>query len=97
MATLCLFGTYDPDAPRLKRLVAGWEARGGTVITCHAPMWPEAGARADLPLSGGLRAYGARWLVAQVRLWELREAIRRADVVLVPYPGHMDMPLARRL
>ncbi|MNS44126.1 putative glycosyl transferase [compost metagenome] len=97
MATLCLFGAYDPDAPRLKRLVAGWEAQGGTVISCHAPMWPDAGARADLPGSGGMRAYGARWLVAQVRLWELREAVKRADVVLVPYPGHMDMPLARRI
>jgi glycosyltransferase involved in cell wall biosynthesis len=97
VATLCLFGTYDPDAPRLKRLMAGWEAQGGTVIGCHAPMWPEAGARAELPGSGGMRDYGARWLVAQVRLWELREAVKRADVVLVPYPGHMDMPLARRL
>ena len=97
MATLCLFGTYDPDAPRLKRLVAGWEARGGTVISCHAPLWPGAGVRAELPGSGGLRDYGARWLVAQVRLWELREAVKRADVVLVPYPGHADMPLARRL
>ena len=97
MARLCLFGAYDPDAPRLKRLLAGWTALGGRVVECPAPMWPGAGERAALPGSGGLAAMPGRWLAAQARLWRQREAVRGADVVLVAYPGHLDMPMARAL
>ena len=64
MATLCLFGAYDPEAPRLKRLLAAWEALGGTVVTCHAPIWPGAGERSALPNSGRLKGFVGRWLGA---------------------------------
>jgi glycosyltransferase involved in cell wall biosynthesis len=97
MATLCLFGAYDPDSPRLKRLLAAWEHLGGKIVTCAAPIWPGAGERAALPRSGKLRGFARRWLGAQVRLWRQHEAIAQADVVLVAYPGHLDMPMARAL
>ena len=97
MATLCFFGTFDPDAPRVKRLMAGWEAVGGTVVTCQAPMWPEAGARATLPTEGGLGRWLGRWLSTRRRLWSQRDVAKDAVAVVVPYPGHFDVGLARRL
>lgn len=89
--TLCCFGTYDPETPRFQTLKAAWPGR---VVELHAPLWPGAGERAAIAPSGGLLRWGARWLGAQRRLWAQRQALAEADAVLVPYPGHFDMPLA---
>ncbi|HEY9720572.1 MAG TPA: glycosyltransferase family 4 protein [Oscillatoriaceae cyanobacterium] len=94
MPVLALFGSYDPEHPRLRVLIEAWRARGGTIVECHAPLWPDD--RAGLP-SGGLLRWIFPWLGTQWRLWRQRKILREADAVLVPYPGHFDMPLARHL
>ncbi|MDB5096118.1 MAG: glycosyl transferase group 1, partial [Cyanobacteria bacterium RYN_339] len=38
-----------------------------------------------------------RWAAAQAALWGGRGALGELDALLVPYPGHADMPLARRV
>lgn len=96
MGRLCFFGTFDPDAPRVKRLMAGWQALGGEVSTVHVPMWPEAGDRAALPTQGGLVRWVWRWLRAQRALSRRRREVAQADAILVPYPGHFDVALAKR-
>lgn len=95
MRTLCLFGSYDPETPRVQQLKAGWEAAGGRVIELHAPVWPAAGARAVMAGAGVFPV--GRVLSAQRALWAQRSRIEEADVVLVPYPGHFDMWVAARV
>lgn len=94
--TLALFGTYDPRLPRTRMLVAGWKAAGGAVLEINEPIWPEAGTRAATAAAlGHLGISPWRWLAAQARLWQRRSELSAADVVLVPYPGYLDMPIAR--
>lgn len=94
MSILALFGSYDAAHPRTRVLIEAWQARGGSILECHAPLWP--GDRALLP-SGGLWRWVWPWLGAQWRLWRQRRVLKKADAVLVPYPGHFDLPLARHL
>jgi glycosyltransferase involved in cell wall biosynthesis len=92
---LGLFGTYDPDAPRLATLAAGLADLGHALVPCHAPLWP-----AGLAREGVARApwrWPARWAAAQAALWRRRGELAGVDALLVPYPGHADMPLARRV
>lgn len=92
--TICFFGTYDPETPRNKLLKAAWEAIGGTVIEANVPIWPAAGARAGLKLSPNLIA---RRLDAARRLRGMADRVAAADVILVGYPGHLDVHLAHEL
>lgn len=90
-----LFGTYDPAAPRLATLKAGLAELGQAVVECHAPLWP-----AGLAREGVARApwrWPVRWAAAQAALWRQRDLLAGVDALLVPYPGHADMPLARRV
>lgn len=83
------FGTYQRDYPRNAQVRSCLRAAGVEVVERHAPLWE--GRREAW--SAGLGTL-ARLAVAEGRL-----ALRRpvaADVVLVGYPGHFDLPAARR-
>ena len=94
---LAVFGTWDPTSPRTAMLLAGWRATGGEVIAVQEPMWPASHERLALATNGGTPGLARRWLDAQSRLWHRRGELAGADAILVPYPGHADMPLARLL
>jgi glycosyltransferase involved in cell wall biosynthesis len=82
------FGTYQRDYPRNAQVRSCLRRAGVDVVECHAPIWD---GRRDA-WSAGLGTL-ARLVVAESRL-----ALRRAadaDVVLVGYPGHFDVPAAR--
>lgn len=97
LPTLCCFGTPDRRVPRFRLLAAGWRNRGGAIIEICEELWPPAGERARLAARPGLWRWGGRWLAAQWRLWQRRAELGPADMLLVTYPGHLDMPLARLL
>ena len=83
------FGTYQREYPRNAQVRSCLRAAGIEVVERHAPIWD---GRRD-GWSAGLGTL-ARLAVAESRL-----ALRRptaADVVLVGYPGHFDLPAARR-
>ncbi len=94
---LAAFGSYDAATPRTALLIAGWRGLGGELIEVREPLWPAAGERAAL--AGALRpaALARDWLTTQRHLWARRHELAGADAILVPYPGHLDMPLARLL
>lgn len=92
MARLGLFGSYDREAPRLALLKAGVEALGHTLTECHEPPLPKA-ERAALARAPWLAA--GRLGLSQARLWQRRHELAGVDALLVPYPGHAVMPLAR--
>lgn len=83
------FGTYDRAAPRNAQVISCLRAAGVTVVERHRQVW---GRDNWSP--------GVRQLVALARseiALARRLADDDADVVMVGYPGHPDMPAARRI
>jgi len=88
MSRVLVAGTFDPEFARNQRLIGFLEANGHEVVTCHATLW--RGPRYQMP---GRRllptAFAA--VFAYVRLVYTFLRTRRADVVLVLYPGWFDV------
>ena len=82
------FGTYDRAAPRNTQVVSCLRGAGVRVHELHREVW----GRHNWSL--GFRQL-ARIIRAERDL--AREAEEEADVVIVGYPGHFDMPAARRV
>jgi glycosyltransferase involved in cell wall biosynthesis len=85
------FGTYQRDYPRNAQVISCLREAGVEVIERHIPVWD--GRRHNWSVRG--RA-ALRLLWAEAKLWwPTYEA--PFDVVLVGYPGHFDVPRARRI
>ncbi len=84
------FGTYERDYPRNAQVVSCLRGAGVEVIERHFPVWD--GQRHKLSI--GLRGL-ARTAVAETRL--AFSSAGDADILLVGYPGHLDMPAAKRV
>jgi glycosyltransferase involved in cell wall biosynthesis len=82
------FGTYDRASPRNTQVISCLRRVGVTVVQRHREVWGRHN------WSVGLREL-ARVLRAEGSLARRRED--DADVVVVGYPGHFDMPAARRV
>ena len=81
------FGTYDRASPRNTQVVSCLRRAGVTVVERHREIWGRHNWSVGLTqLARMARAEGA--------LARRRED--DADVVVVGYPGHFDMPAARR-
>jgi glycosyltransferase involved in cell wall biosynthesis len=85
------FGTYERDYPRNAQVISCLRRAGVDVVERHADVW---GGRRH-KWSPGLGA-GARLALAEARLLA-RGRRERFDVVVVGYPGHLDVPVARRI
>jgi len=83
------FGTYQRDYPRNAQVISCLRRAGVQVDEHHVSVWESSRQN----WSAGARA-GARLALAELRL--LRRPRREFDVVLVGYPGHLDLPAARR-
>ena len=87
------FGTYERDYPRNAQVISCLRRAGAVVLEHHVGVWE--GRRHKWALGP---AAAARVATAQARLiadgWRLRG---RFDVVLVGYPGYLDLPAARLL
>ena len=83
------FGTYERDYPRNAQVISALRAAGVDVVERHAAVWD--GSRDNW--RARTRA-GLRLMLAEARLWWPPRG--EYDVVLVGYPGHFDMPRARR-
>ncbi|HMI99465.1 MAG TPA: glycosyltransferase family 4 protein [Gaiellaceae bacterium] len=84
------FGTYERDYPRNAEVMSALRGAGVDVIERHTPVWE--GRRDNW--SARWRT-GARLAVAELRLrFSPRDTF---DAVVVGYPGHFDVPHARRI
>ena len=83
------FGTYERAYPRNAQVISCLRRAGVEVAERHMPVWEgrehkwSAGPLAALRLAG-----------AEARL--LARPRERFDALLVGYPGHLDLPAARR-
>lgn len=95
---LCFFGTYDRHRPRTTVLLKGLRAHDIPVVECWHSPW--VGVR-DKSQLGGARGYvwaGLRYLIALPSL-VIRYLLSTPshDAVVVPYPGQVDVIVARML
>jgi glycosyltransferase involved in cell wall biosynthesis len=83
------FGTYERDYPRNAQVISALRGAGVEVIERHAPVWER-----NRDNWGARTGVGLRLMLAEARLWwPPRDEY---DIVMVGYPGHFDMPRARR-
>jgi glycosyltransferase involved in cell wall biosynthesis len=83
------FGTYERDYPRNAQVISALRRAGVEVVEHHAGVWENSRQNWS---AGPVAA--ARLALAELRL--LRRPHGDFDVVLVGYPGHFDLPAARR-
>jgi glycosyltransferase involved in cell wall biosynthesis len=83
------FGTYERDYPRNAQVISCLRHAGVEVRERHESVWE---GRRDGWRAGAGDA--ARLALAEARL--LRTPRERFDAVIVGYPGHFDLPVARR-
>ena len=84
------FGTYERDYPRNAQVISCLRRAGVEVREQHERVWD---GRRDSWRAGPLDA--ARLVLAEAKLL-VRRPRERYDAVLVGYPGHFDLPAARR-
>jgi glycosyltransferase involved in cell wall biosynthesis len=83
------FGTYERRYPRNAQVISCLRRAGVEVVERHEPVWD---GREDKWSVGAVAA--ARLVLAELRLLLRRSP--SADVLVVGYPGHLDLPAARR-
>jgi glycosyltransferase involved in cell wall biosynthesis len=83
------FGTYDPAYPRNAQVISALRGAGVEVLERHRTVWNPR-ARPRVGLRQLARIAGTERILA-------REAGGDADVLVVGYPGHFDLPAARRV
>lgn len=82
------FGTYDRTYPRNAQVISALRGAGVDVVEAHTAVWGRHNWSVGM-------AQLARIARAETRL--ARQKARDADVVIVGYPGHFDVPAARRV
>jgi glycosyltransferase involved in cell wall biosynthesis len=85
------FGTYERDYPRNAQVISSLRGAGVDVVERHASVWERRRHKWSLGLGAALRVAGA-----ETRLI-LGGRRQQFDAIIVGYPGHFDMPAARRL
>jgi glycosyltransferase involved in cell wall biosynthesis len=83
------FGTYERDYPRNAQVISCLRGAGVDVVERHAPVWEGSRDNWSARTTKGLRL-----ALAEARLWWPPRG--EYDLVIVGYPGHFDMPRARR-
>jgi glycosyltransferase involved in cell wall biosynthesis len=83
------FGTYERDYPRNAQVISCLRRAGVEVDEHHVPVWD--GRRDNWRAGPGA---AARLAAAELRL--LRRPGFTYDALIVGYPGHFDLPAARR-
>jgi len=98
---VCYFGTYRANYSRNQIMIAALRAAGVEVIECHVPLW--SGVEDRVRVASGHWASGAflkRLISAYSRLLAKYLALAKNDdydIMVVGYPGQMDLFLARLL
>lgn len=91
---ILLWGTYDTGKPRVRILRDGLQKNGFIIEEIHAPVW--AGVEDKSQLRGFLPRLGRalRWIAAYPRLLLRLLRAKKPDLILVGYPGLIDILFA---
>jgi len=83
------FGTYERSYPRNAQVMSALRRAGVEVVERHEPVWEGQEEKWSVGAGAALRL-----LLAEARLFG--GSCPKADVVIVGYPGHLDLAAARR-
>lgn len=90
---LAYFGTYDPAYPRSAVAIAGLRELGVTVYELRAPLPPLTAAQ--MATARGAAQLAAALAGAHIALAAQLRGHRPVEALVVGYPGHLVVPLAR--
>jgi glycosyltransferase involved in cell wall biosynthesis len=95
---VCMWGTFDKEYPRNQIISQGLEVNGVEVILCHEPVWEHTndktkGYRGPI---GKIRLI-MQLIWAYIKLFFRYFLTPKHDLLIVGFPGHFDMPIARVL
>jgi glycosyltransferase involved in cell wall biosynthesis len=98
MRILC-WGTYDTSKPRARLLLKGLRLAGADVDECHVDIWQGVVDKSQVRGVRQRLGIATRWLLSYPRLvWRLAHA-PKPDVLLIGFPGILDIlvaaPIAR--
>ena len=95
---VCYFGTYRSEYSRNQIMIAALRSQGVEVIECHERLWQGIEDRVQTASGGWLSpAFIKRLVRAYWRLLRRHGSARDYDVMVLGYPGQIDVPLARIL
>lgn len=95
---VCFFGTYREEYSRNRIMLAALRSAGIEVVECHEPLWHSIEDRVQVVSGGWLKPkFWLRVLRAYCRLLRKHRQAGGYDLLLVGYPGHLDVFLARVL
>ena len=95
---VCYFGTYRAEYSRNRIMIEGLRQAGVQVIECHEQLWKGIPDRIEAASGGWLRpTFWWRVIRAYWRLLKRHRQIQDYDVMVVGYPGQLDVFLARLL
>jgi glycosyltransferase involved in cell wall biosynthesis len=95
---VCYFGTYRAAYSRNQIMIEGLRRNGVEVIECHEPLWRGIKDRVRAASGGWLRpAFVARVVRTYVKLLRAYRKVGDYDVMVLGYPGQLDVYLARIL
>lgn len=95
---VCYFGTYRANYSRNQILIEGLRRNGVDVIECHTPLWQGIEDRVQAASGGWLRLGFIFRVICTY--WSLLRAYLKVgdyDVMVLGYPGQLDVYLARVL
>lgn len=95
---VCYFGTYRKEYSRNKIMMAALRSAGVTVKECHVPLWHGIEDRVNITV-GGWRSPSFWWRVIKAYSLLILKYFKVGDydVLMVGYPGQVDVYLARFL
>lgn len=95
---ICYFGTYRANYERNRLMIDRLRLCGFEVIPCHAALWQGYEDRQQIA-SGGWKNPSFWWRAIKAYLTLLSEyhKIGDYDVMMIGYPGQLDVPLGRLL
>ncbi len=95
---ICYFGTYRKNYSRNKIMIAALESAGVEVVQCNEKLWQGIQDRVDV-LTGGWKkpAFWFRIIKTYSRLiWRMTK-IKDFDILMIGYPGQLDVFLGKLL
>lgn len=98
MMRVCYFGTYRAEYARNQIMIEGLRQNGVEVVECHVQLWHGIEDRVQAASGGWLEPnFWWRFVRAYLSLLKLYLQTGKYDVMVVGYPGHIDVFLARIL
>ena len=95
---ICYFGTYRSAYSRNRNMIASLRLAGIEVIECHSALWHGIDDRVEAASGGWMRPrFFLRLLKVYLHLFWQHRKIQDYDILMVGYPGQLDVFLARFL